>query len=110
MPPDQILALSSEMELWKISLDSSDILERYRCGSLAFWHACRIILWRNGMNVLVDPADVQSAAMEILRLCTAAGDKVEYMNWVSISISASTSIQPGPRGNRDVRQGEHEHR
>jgi hypothetical protein len=104
MTPDQILALSSEMDLWKISFDSSDILERYRCGSLAFWHACRIIVWRNGMNVTMGHADVQSAAMEILRLCTAAGDKVEYMNWVSIGISISISISASTSVNFHLNQ------
>lgn len=57
--------------------------QRTRIGSLAYWHMCRILLRKFIQDGPLDDAECQSSAKSILDLCVEAGDKIEFLNWVS---------------------------
>jgi hypothetical protein len=61
--------------------------ERTRIGSLALWNATNIIVRYGLLGAPLEDGSVQSAALDILNLCIEAGDKIEYLNWVSESLA-----------------------
>lgn len=71
---------------WTPDIALAGVNERTVVGSLAFWHAGKILIWVRSRGV--DPSDpqVQFSVSEIFRVCGSVGDKVEYLNWVSAVI------------------------
>lgn len=53
-------------------------------GSMAYWHACMIHMLIDLQGRGKSDERVQEYAMEVIRLAREAGDKIEYMMWVSI--------------------------
>lgn len=58
--------------------------DRTRIGTLGYWHACVILLLRELESRKRTDEEVQDSAQRILDLCDAAGEKIEFMMWVSI--------------------------
>jgi hypothetical protein len=63
--------------------------QRTITGSMAYWHACMILMMVDLQGRERNDEDVQICAKEVIRLGREAGDKIEYMMWVS-TISANT--------------------
>nr|XP_019012557.1 uncharacterized protein I206_02052 [Kwoniella pini CBS 10737]OCF51338.1 hypothetical protein I206_02052 [Kwoniella pini CBS 10737] len=87
--------VEQEWVFWDISKDA-DIDQRTQFGSLAIWHAGRILIMRTLRGAArIDPK-VQEAAVTILEICASVGDKVEYLNWPLI-VACSTLVDPEKR-------------
>jgi hypothetical protein len=91
--------LASAMELWKMDFVFRSLATRVQIGSLAMWHACKILLAVELDSRSRSDVDIQASANVILHLCLEVGDKVEFMNWVRTTLLEKmwyilTLIQP----------------
>ena len=75
------------LERWREEHAYATWTERTRIGSMAVWNATHIILRYGLLDAPVEDPSVQAAAMDILDLCIQAGDKIEYLNWVSDGVT-----------------------
>jgi hypothetical protein len=72
-----------EIDLGRWTLNELVGDQRTRIGSLSYWHMCRILLRKYIQDRPLDDVECQSSAKAILELCAEAGDKIEFLNWVS---------------------------
>ncbi|KAK4688319.1 hypothetical protein P7C73_g1795, partial [Tremellales sp. Uapishka_1] len=71
-----------DLEAWRVTSASLQMIPRTFIGSLAHWHCCAILVWRYLQHRERGDLEIQSSADTILELCLEVGDKIEYMNWV----------------------------
>ena len=62
---------------------------RTQTGSLVYWNASNILVHRALCGVSDDAVD--GSVRAILDLCVETGDKIEYMNWVSVRVMSHSS-------------------
>ncbi|WWC62352.1 uncharacterized protein I303_104948 [Kwoniella dejecticola CBS 10117] len=98
--PDQstIDSLEQDWLSWDISKESTILDQRTQFGSLALWHAGRILILRQLRQIDRLDKRIQDAAAAILDICASVGDKVEYLNWPLI-VACSTLVDAT---NRDI--------
>jgi hypothetical protein len=80
---DSVSRLQQDLEQWYAQSPGMAMDPRTHMGSLAMWHACKILLRRDLQNQSRADSDIQASVRATLELCLEAGDKIEYMNWVS---------------------------
>jgi hypothetical protein len=73
-----------ELSGWLDTMDMLPMDNRTRIGSLACWHTCNILLRHQLRELSMADQATQSSAATILDLCIETGDKIEFMNWVSL--------------------------
>ncbi|WWC88937.1 uncharacterized protein L201_003852 [Kwoniella dendrophila CBS 6074] len=86
-------------EDWLLWASSQGVLEqnkRVQAGSMAIWHAGKILILSKIRKVPVSDQTIQEAASRILDICASVGDKVEYLNWPLI-IACSTFTDSNKR-------------
>jgi len=71
---------------WNPDAALAGVSDRIIAGSLAFWHAGKILIWIRKRSFPPHLPDIQSSVTEIFRLCGSVGDKVEYLNWVNVTL------------------------
>lgn len=75
-----------DLQAWRtmaLPVLSQKMDPRTYTGSMAYWHACMILLLRDLDGLERGDEAVQECAREVVRLGREAGDKVEFMMWVS---------------------------
>lgn len=75
-----------DLQAWRASILpglAGHIDARTYTGSMAYWHACMILLLRDLEGRGREDERVQESAREAIRLGREAGDKAEFMMWVS---------------------------
>lgn len=75
--------LMDALETWRYELPTALSCPRVQVGSLAMWHASRIILLTQVYARGGQDRHVQSSARAIIELCFEAGDKPEFLQLVS---------------------------
>ena len=80
--------LEADLGRWTLNESVGD--QRTRIGSLAYWHMCRILLRKYIQDLPMEDPDCQSSAKAILELCVEAGDKIEFLNWVSAAHTSAS--------------------
>ncbi|GFZ42328.1 hypothetical protein JCM24511_00043 [Saitozyma sp. JCM 24511] len=78
---DSVSRLQQDLEEWYTQSPGMAMDPRTHMGSLAMWHACKILLRRDLQNQPRADSDIQASVRATLELCLEAGDKIEYMNW-----------------------------
>lgn len=81
---NQLSLVEQDLQQWWIEKDTMRMDARTRIGSLTYWHLCTILLEKDLKGGRMDDPVVQSSARTILDLCVETGDKIEFMNWVSM--------------------------
>lgn len=101
----------AELHRWRYENSTQLSSARVQIGSLALWHASRIILLTQVYSYNKMNPDVQASARAVIELCFEAGDKPEFMQIVSVGVgvcarivradaSAAHGSMLGPRGPR----------
>ena len=91
--PDASILLR-DMNGWYAAVGPTILVARTRTGSSTMWHALNIILLRYCLERNLDDPAVQLSARSILEILEAAGDKIEYLNWVSDTLTAMLLLNP----------------
>jgi len=107
MPARGVLASSNQTALhepdalylsWNPDIALVCANDRIAAGTLAFWHAGKIMIWMKRCGAQPNDPRVQYSVSEIFRVCGSVGDKVEYLNWVSLdcfeALTGSQSSSP----------------
>jgi len=76
-------SIELELETWHSQTFSIEKDSRTRIGSLAFWHACHILIHRDIKQGMWTDETLMSHASAVVDLCIRSSDKIEYLNWVS---------------------------
>lgn len=76
-------AVAAQLDLWRYELPTALSAARIQLGSLAFWHAMRILLLTQVYSRTRTDRDVQKSAGAVIELCMEAGDKPEFLQLVS---------------------------
>lgn len=75
-----------DLTSWRILDTLETVPGRVRAGSLAFWYAARILLSRHIYRRSPEDEATKEAALGILTLSGTLGDKIEYLNLVSLEV------------------------
>jgi hypothetical protein len=87
-----------DMHAWRLSIvnASGEVMDsRTRLGSMAYWHACMMGYYRVIEKRGRGDAEVQVSAVAVLDGVVEAGEKVEFILWVSLSLRYVSQLKLG---------------
>ncbi|KAL1413817.1 hypothetical protein Q8F55_001601 [Vanrija albida] len=88
--------VKDELERWRYENPTELSSLRVQIGSLALWHASRIILLTQVYSYNKMNPDVQASARAVIEMCFEAGDKPEFMQ-IPLMVACSVLEDPEQR-------------